>query len=128
MTGRWPVVWRHVPGGSGVSLPGAGDVVGLEASPLVVEAERRTIERIASLFSEPEFREQTEAGRGQDLDAALADAVAALAGSEPALGRVSPGVARRAARRMRDSGMSYPWSTIELTIEERHGGSPEPCA
>jgi predicted ATPase len=59
----------------------ARDAIGLEPWPSVAEAERRTVERIASLLSEGEFREQVDAGRSRDLDSALARAMLALPGS-----------------------------------------------
>ena len=60
------------------------DAVGLEPWPSVAESERRTLEHIAALLSDAEFREQVQAGRTLDLDTALAQAMSELARPEPA--------------------------------------------
>jgi tetratricopeptide (TPR) repeat protein len=60
------------------------EAVGLEPWPSVAESERRTLERIAALLSDDQFREQVEAGRRQDLDTALAQAMSQLAQPKPA--------------------------------------------
>jgi predicted ATPase len=66
------------------STRAARDAVGLEPWPSVAESERRTVEHIAALLSDAEFREQVQVGRTLDLDTALADAMSALAQPEPA--------------------------------------------
>lgn len=61
----------------------ARDAIGVAPWPSVAEAERRTAERVASLLTKDQFREQVAAGQARELEEALTHALAVLAGPTP---------------------------------------------